>query len=367
MLTFTQSEATAARRRVPLHLVDATDGITPETAEAAGQPQLSKNGAAFANTTATLTAIGNGAYYVELTAAELDTAGFIVVRYKSAATAEAQTAACVTVAQAENVFSRIGAPTGASIAADLAVIDDFLDTEIAAIKTKTDFLPSATAGSAGGVFIAGTNAATTITTALTTTFTGNLTGSVNSVTTGVTLAASAVQAIWDALTSAFTTVGSIGKLIVDNLNATISSRMASYTQPAGFLAATFPTGTVANTTNITAGTITTATNLTNLPAIPDNWLTAAGIAADAITAAKLAADASTEIAAAVNTVALVESYRANGAQGTLTQLLYEILAHLTEASIAGTTKTIKKIDHTTVAATATLDNATAPTSITRAT
>lgn len=46
------------------------------------------------------------------------------------------------------------------------------------------------------------------------------------------------------------------------LDATISSRMATYTQPTGFLAATFP-ATVASTTNITAGTITTVTNLTN--------------------------------------------------------------------------------------------------------
>lgn len=53
---------------------------------------------------------------------------------------------------------------------------------------------------------------------------GNVVGSVASVTAGVTLAASAIQAIWDALTSALTTVGSIGKLLVDNLNATISSR-----------------------------------------------------------------------------------------------------------------------------------------------
>jgi hypothetical protein len=60
-------------------------------------------------------------------------------------------------------------------------------TNISAIKTKTDFLPSATAGAAGGVFIAGTNAATTVTTSFTTTFTGNLTGSVNSVTSGVTV------------------------------------------------------------------------------------------------------------------------------------------------------------------------------------
>lgn len=56
---------------------------------------------------------------------------------------------------------------------------------LADVKTKTDFLPSATAGAAGGVFIAGTNAATTITTGLTTTFTGNLTGSVASVTGAV--------------------------------------------------------------------------------------------------------------------------------------------------------------------------------------
>lgn len=53
---------------------------------------------------------------------------------------------------------------------------------------------------------------------------GNVVGSVASVTAGVTLAAAAVQAIWDALTSALTTVGSIGKLLVDNINAAISSR-----------------------------------------------------------------------------------------------------------------------------------------------
>jgi hypothetical protein len=46
-------------------------------------------------------------------------------------------------------------------------------------------LPDVTAGVAGGVFIAGTNAATTITGSFTTTFTGNLTGSVASVTGAV--------------------------------------------------------------------------------------------------------------------------------------------------------------------------------------
>ena len=68
---------------------------------------------------------------------------------------------------------------------------------------------------------------------------------------------------------------------ITRIDAAISSRMATYTQPTGFLAATFP-GTVASPTNITAGTITTVTNLTNLPSIPANWLTAAGIAAGAL-------------------------------------------------------------------------------------
>lgn len=43
----------------------------------------------------------------------------------------------------------------------------------------------------------------------------------------MTLTAGAIQSIWDRLTSALTTVGSIGKLLVDNVNATISSRLAS--------------------------------------------------------------------------------------------------------------------------------------------
>lgn len=73
----------------------------------------------------------------------------------------------------------------ANLDTQLSTIDDFVDTEVAAIKTKTDFLPSATAGAAGGLFIAGSNAATSITTALTANITGNLSGSAGSVTGAV--------------------------------------------------------------------------------------------------------------------------------------------------------------------------------------
>lgn len=45
--------------------------------------------------------------------------------------------------------------------------------------------------------------------------------------TGFSLSAAGILAIWDQATAALTTAGRIGKLLVDNINATISSRMAT--------------------------------------------------------------------------------------------------------------------------------------------
>lgn len=73
------------------------------------------------------------------------------------------------------------------------------------------------------------------------------------------------------------------------------------------------------------------------------------------------------IATAVLTTQVTESYRADGAAPTLAQAQCEIIAHLGESSIVSTTKTIKKVDGATTAATFTLNSATEPTSITRAT
>lgn len=84
------NQATAAKRRVYFQLVDATDGMTPETGEAGGQPQISTNGGAWTSTgIGVLVAIGNGRYYAELTQAALATIGDVIeTRYKSANTAE---------------------------------------------------------------------------------------------------------------------------------------------------------------------------------------------------------------------------------------------------------------------------------------
>ena len=68
---------------------------------------------------------------------------------------------------------------------------------------------------------------------------------------------------------------------------------------------------------------------------------------------------------AIDTIA--DSYATDGAQPTLVQAVLAIQQHLQEMSISGTTLTIKKPDGSTTAMTFTLDNATTPTSITRAT
>ncbi|HJQ66346.1 MAG TPA: hypothetical protein VJ816_08215 [Gemmatimonadales bacterium] len=89
-----------------------------------------------------------------------------------------------------NLTGSVGSVTGA-----VGSVTGLTASDVGAIKTKTDFLPSATAGAAGGVFIAGTNAATTVTTALTANITGNLSGSVGSVTGAVGSVTGAVGSV----------------------------------------------------------------------------------------------------------------------------------------------------------------------------
>jgi hypothetical protein len=117
MIAITQNEATAANRRLYFYCVDATDGITPETGEAAGQPQISVNGGAFANTTNTLVAISNGHYYVELTQAETNIALQSVIRsrYKSANTTE-------TEGSTAQIFSATPTDFASTASGDLGVL-----------------------------------------------------------------------------------------------------------------------------------------------------------------------------------------------------------------------------------------------------
>lgn len=78
------TEATAARRRIPLFLFDddSADSYAPKVGLvfSAGEIKVSKNGAAEANGAGTVTEVAGGLYYYEATTSELDTLGFLTVR-----------------------------------------------------------------------------------------------------------------------------------------------------------------------------------------------------------------------------------------------------------------------------------------------
>lgn len=118
-------------------------------------------------------------------------------------------------------YARIGAPAGASVSADIAAAK----ADTAAVKLKTDNLPASPASTTN--ITAGTITTTTNLTNLPSipanwlTAAGINAGALNGKgdwnigKTGYALSAAGIQAIWDALTSALTAVGSIGKKLAD--------------------------------------------------------------------------------------------------------------------------------------------------------
>jgi hypothetical protein len=186
------------------------------------------------------------------------------------------------------------------------------------------------------------------------------------------------DAVWDEAYSGHTTAGSFGKLM-DTL------RKANYVTEGAVAAGGTPTTTVFRTT-LTEPT-GTFDNQTLLFISGDLAGESAPIEAysvtngqitlgDALTQAPTAADEFVilpdhvhpigEIADGVLTRQMTEAYRAAGVAPTLAQVAFELVAHMGDSSISGTTKTLKKLDGTT-AKTFTLDSATTPTSITEAT
>lgn len=126
-------EATAALRRIFLYLVDVTDGFTPETAEAGGQPNYSLNGVYVGNTAGILVVVDAanqpGCYYVTLSAAEIAAPGKLLVRYKSAATRE-----CVATAHVSTPLSTYFG----TVVADAGNLDFLFRTDLGAIPDIRD-------------------------------------------------------------------------------------------------------------------------------------------------------------------------------------------------------------------------------------
>ena len=147
--------------------------------------------------------------------------------------------------------------------------------------------------------------------------------------------------------------GTAGKIIGDNINAAIASRATPAQVNSECDAA------------IADAALATAASLATVIAKTDQMVftTANQINATTITNS----DKTGYVLSAAGSAALSEGYAADGAIATLPQLLYMILSLLSEKSIAGTTLTARKLDGVTTAATFTLNDDAAPTSISRAT
>lgn len=175
--------------------------------------------------------------------------------------------AATSTAQTGDAYARLGAPAGASVSADVAAVKS--DSAAILLDTGTDGVVVATASK-----------------------------------TGYALSAAGIQAIWDALSSALTTVGSIGKRIVDYLDAAVSGRAAATTAldntvwtntKAGYLDAA-----VSSRSTLAAGAqmdLVNAPNATAITAIQNGLATASALTTvDGIVDSILAA-VDTEVAA----------------------------------------------------------------------
>ena len=144
----------------------------------------------------------------------------------------------------------------------------------------------------------------------------------------------------------------------------------------GDLAITASTGRVTVGTNSDktgysiSGTLQTLDALNNFDPAADTVanVTTAGTVTNGVTVSTVSdgaigADAVADI---WSTTALAESYASDGSTGTPAQLLYMIQQATTEFAISGTSLTVKKVDGSTTAGVWTLDDASAPTSRTRA-
>lgn len=163
---------------------------------------------------------------------------------------------------------------------------------------------------------------------------------------------SLATSVWEELTAAHNTAGTFGAA----LNAAGSA--------ADPLTNAVPGTYLAGTAGAALGALgTEAANVTAIKAKTDQLTFTTPNVVDSSASGGVTPAA---VAAAVFSTVMTEGYAADGAQGTLPQLLYMLwAAAAAEKVISGTTMTVKKLDGTTTAMTFVLNDATNPTSITR--
>lgn len=232
-----QNETNAVRRRIPVVLVQLADGWTGIAGKTlvTGEMKISKDGAAFVNVAGTVTDLASGDYYYEATQAEVDTLGTFMGRWIPASTARSSRFAVQVVAfdpydSVSMGLTRLDATvssrsTQASVdTLATQVSQDTQTTAINSIKAKTDQLAFTSANKVDAALQAAADFPQVAADKIWSSTARTLTAFDVTFKTGYSLSTAGVLAVWDALTSALTVVGSIGKRLVDNVDATVGSR-----------------------------------------------------------------------------------------------------------------------------------------------
>ena len=224
-------------------------------------------------------------------------------------------------------------------------------------------LPTASPGQANGVFIAGSNAATSVTTALTANITGNLSGSVGSVTGAVgsvtgNVGGNVTGSVGSVVATVSADVVSISgdSGAADNLETACDG--GAYNIGGGSVVAASVTGAVGSVTGNVGGNVTgsvgsVASGGIASTSFASGAITAAAIATDAIDADALAADAVTEIWAK----AMTELTSVPGVTGTVLQALsWCFTVARNKITQTATTQTVYRDDGSTSLATSTVSD-----------
>ena len=399
--------------------LDATDGATAETMTLANTDiKISKAGANFVNKNSGGGANKtNGFKLITLDATDTATVGELVISCKMAG-ALAVFKQCWVLEEA--IYDAIYAPsatlagsvadiladTGTTLDGKLDTIDNFLDTEIAAIKAVTDAISTngsglsavpwnsswdaevqsevadalvaigldhlVSASVAGSDITDNSIVAKLVSKESTADWDDfvNTTDSLQAVrdrgdaawTTGgggsAPTAAAVADAVWDEATSGHTTSGTFGEQVKTDIDAILVDTGTTLDGKIDVI-----DGIV---DNILVDTAVIGSAGAGLSAIPWNASWDAEVqseVADALAAYDPPTKAEMD---AMWTTAATESYAADGAAATPAQLMYMILCAVSEFSISSTTITGKKLDGSTTAMTWTINDATSPTSRTRA-
>lgn len=318
-----------ASQRIGAQMVSATDGSA-----FTGSVTVSVTGDAGTQATGSVgsgacTHEGNG--YHTYAPAQAETNYDLIAFTFTGTGAIPQTVQVFTVAG--DAFTRLGAPAGASVSADIAAVK----ADTAAILVDTSEIGAAGAG------LTNINLPNQ-TMDIVGNITGNLSGSVGSVTGAVGSVTGAVGSV----------TGNVGGNVTGSVGSVATGGIAS--------------------TSFAAGAIDAA-------AIAANAIGASELAADAVTEIQAglatsasisalnnlsAAQVNAEVVDALATDVIADSIPADGSRPTIAQALYLLTQFMLERSVSGTTMTVRKPDGSTTLLTLTLNDGTSPTSITRA-